>query len=78
VVLIRFPAPARQLLPEAVLDLVARYSERLLTSFVVLKLGRVRIGSLPTWPMPNANESRSSAQAGQRARIIAGIRGRRL
>ena len=48
VVLIRFPAPARPLLPGAVLDLVARFGGRLPTSFVVLEPGRVRIGSMPT------------------------------
>ena len=48
VVLIRFPAPARRLVPGAVLDLVARFGDRLPTSFVVLEPGRVRIGSMPT------------------------------
>jgi predicted nuclease of predicted toxin-antitoxin system len=47
VVLIRFPAPARRQLPGAVLDLVARFGDRLPTSFVVLEPGRVRIGSMP-------------------------------
>jgi len=48
VVLIRFPAPARRLVPGAVLDLVVRFGDRLPTSFVVLEPGRVRIGSMPT------------------------------
>jgi len=47
VVLIRFPALSRRLIPAAVLDLVARFGERLPTSFVVLEPGRVRIGSMP-------------------------------
>lgn len=48
VVLIRFPAPARRRLPGAVLDLMARFGDRLPTSFVVLEPGRVRISSMPT------------------------------
>ena len=44
VVLLRFPAPARRQAPSALLDLVTRFPERLLTSFVVLEPGRARIG----------------------------------
>jgi Domain of unknown function (DUF5615) len=47
VVLIRFPGSARLTLPAAVLDLVARFGDRLSTSFIVLEPGRVRIGSMP-------------------------------
>ena len=47
VVLIRFPVPAKRQVTPAVLDLVARFGERLPTSFVVLEPGRVRIGSMP-------------------------------
>ena len=47
VVLLRFPGPARKQVPAAALDLVARFGDRLPTSFVVLEPGRVRIGSTP-------------------------------
>ena len=47
VVLFRFPASARKQVPAAALDLIARFADRLPTSFVVLEPGRVRIGSRP-------------------------------
>jgi predicted nuclease of predicted toxin-antitoxin system len=47
VVFLRFPAPARRQAPTAVLELVSKFGERLLTSFVVLEPGRARIGSMP-------------------------------
>ena len=44
VVLIRFPARARQGLSAAMLDLIRHRGERLAGSFAVLQPGRVRIG----------------------------------
>jgi predicted nuclease of predicted toxin-antitoxin system len=44
VVLIRFPARARQGLSAAILDLIRRRGEGLRASFTVLQPGRVRIG----------------------------------
>lgn len=43
VVLLRFPASARQGLPEAVLRIVRARGEQLMGSFVVVQPGRVRI-----------------------------------
>lgn len=44
VVLIRFPAGARNTLSPAMLDLIRRRGEQLSAAFVVLQPGRVRIG----------------------------------
>ena len=44
VVLMRFPARARQSLSAAMLELIRRRGERLREAFVVLQPGRVRIG----------------------------------
>jgi predicted nuclease of predicted toxin-antitoxin system len=43
VIFIRFPASARGSLPQAVLEVVSNYSDRLVNSFVVLQPSRVRI-----------------------------------
>jgi predicted nuclease of predicted toxin-antitoxin system len=43
VILIRFPAPARSILPQAILDLVNSEQEGLFGSFVVLQPSRIRI-----------------------------------
>jgi predicted nuclease of predicted toxin-antitoxin system len=47
VVLFRFPGAARRQLQVAAVDLVQQFGERLVTSFVVVEPGRVRIGPLP-------------------------------
>lgn len=47
VVLLRFPPAARRQAPIAVLGLIARLSERLTRSFVVLEPGRARVSTLP-------------------------------
>jgi predicted nuclease of predicted toxin-antitoxin system len=44
VILLRFPAAARTTLPALVVDLVARYGEKLSLRFVVLQPGRIRFG----------------------------------
>lgn len=46
VVLFRFPASARGLLPEAAVDVVNRLGERLRRSFAVVEPGRVRVSAL--------------------------------
>lgn len=43
VIFIRFPASARGSLPQMVLDLLGKYSDRLANRFVVLQPSRVRI-----------------------------------
>lgn len=48
VVLIRFPATARQRLGHTVVDLVATLGERLAAAFVVVEPGRARISRVPT------------------------------
>jgi len=53
VVLIRFPAGARQSVSAATLELIRRRREQLRGSFVVLQPGRVRIGR-PRLPGPRA------------------------
>ena len=47
VVLIRFPAPARRMLPSAAMRLVAEFGPRLKGAFVVLSPGSVRISAVP-------------------------------
>jgi predicted nuclease of predicted toxin-antitoxin system len=47
VILIRFPASARSLLPEAVLKLVAEHASQLEGAFVVLQPGTARISFGP-------------------------------
>jgi hypothetical protein len=50
VILIRFPASARTLLPEAVLKLVTEHASQLEGSFVVLQPGAARISFGPRDP----------------------------
>jgi predicted nuclease of predicted toxin-antitoxin system len=45
VILIRFPAEARELVAPSVLDVVNRLGEKLRSKFTVVQPGRVRIGS---------------------------------
>ena len=47
VILIRFPAESRNVLAQAVLDVISREGEQLLGSFVVVQPGRVRISRNP-------------------------------
>jgi hypothetical protein len=47
VVLIRYPASARALLPGAIIDLVAKHEPDLLGSFVVIEPSPVRLSALP-------------------------------
>ena len=48
VVLIRFPAGARSLLGNAVVEAVRSLGERLLRSFTVVEPGRVRVSPTPS------------------------------
>ena len=43
VIFIRFPAPARQILPQVVVDLVEDKGETLAGHFIVIQPGRIRI-----------------------------------
>jgi predicted nuclease of predicted toxin-antitoxin system len=47
VVLIRFPTPARQTLPAAVMRIVAEFGAQLRGAFVVVSPGSVRISRVP-------------------------------
>ena len=47
VLLLRFPASAREALPKVVVNLVRRRGERLVGCFVVVQPGRIRIGRSP-------------------------------
>jgi predicted nuclease of predicted toxin-antitoxin system len=50
VILIRFPAAARNLLAESVLGLVSEYASQLVGAFVVLRPGSARISFRPVGP----------------------------
>ncbi len=47
VILLRFPSAARAGMPATVVELVAKYGEKLRESFVVLQPGRIRFGANP-------------------------------
>ena len=47
IILIRFPALARPLLPRAIEDLADSHGHEIATSFVVLEPNKVRISELP-------------------------------
>jgi predicted nuclease of predicted toxin-antitoxin system len=47
VILLRFPSSVRAGLPALVVDVVAKYGERLASRFIVLEPGRVRFGGNP-------------------------------
>jgi predicted nuclease of predicted toxin-antitoxin system len=48
VVLIRFPASARSILGQAVVEMVAKFGERLTTAFTVIVPGRARLSRPPS------------------------------
>jgi predicted nuclease of predicted toxin-antitoxin system len=47
VIMLRFPSRARAGLPATVVEMVARYGEKLANRFVVVQPGRVRFGLIP-------------------------------
>ncbi len=46
VLLLRFPARARAIMAQSVVELIKQHGERLVGRFVVLQPGRVRIGGV--------------------------------
>lgn len=50
VIFIRYPATARSLLPQIIVDLVSREPDRLTGAFVVVQPSRIRISRSPTAP----------------------------
>ena len=47
VIMLRFPSRTRAGLPATVVEMVARYGEKLANRFVVVQPGRVRFGLIP-------------------------------